>query len=1099
MQDNHTDTATASEADATGKPARHPVRTALWVVLAFLVGLIGAGVVMLVVTDRALVMPAALTQRIEARLNAGLTDGRIDLGQIELALDRGLPRVAARNVELRDKGGFGIVRLAHVRAALEPLALLRGEINLRRLSLSGAELTVRRNSDGGFSLNFDQQARTFAGMGAVLDAADAAFARAPLAQVERIEADGLTLALEDARSGRLWQVTGGRITLKRGATGLDVNAVGDIFNGTDDVAQAQVSVQTWADSGRAVLSATVDGVAAQDVALQSPVLSFLGVLDAPISGALRTALDDAGLPETLAGKLEIGAGALSPAGARPLKFDSARAYFDYDALQQKISFAEVRAQSDLLSFTATGHSYLRDIADDGWPRALVGQFALADLNVAALDLFAAPLRFEGGAVDLRLRPDPFELEIGQLVLMDQVQPADGHLRVRGNIHADDRGWTVALDAAADRLSTGRLVALWPLTLAARTRDWLQANVVTGELFGLEAALRLEPGKPRNLGTSFSFRDGSLRYLPGMPPLEGADGFVTITGDRLSLQLAAGRVSPPLGGQIDMAGSTLVIDDIRQKPSPGHFHLASNGTLTGALSLVRQLPGSGMAPDAPVEIADARALLDTTFTLPMGRPVQPGSIAYRSEGQLIGLRSETLVPGHVLSADRVRVEATPSAIIAEGSGHIDALAVSGRWRRGLAPEEAGTSDLRGRIELSQGFVDTFDIGLPTGSVSGRGWGDISIGLRDGAAPSFRLTSDLDGVVLRLASLDWAKRASGTGRLLVEGALGDIPEIDRVEIEAAGLNAAGRVDLAEGGRFVGATFDRVQVGGWLDSPVSLQAGAGGAAPVIRVQGGTYDLRRADLGDSEAGEARGPVEIALDRLIITEGIQLTEVRGDLAPGTGLNGSLTGRINGGTPVLAEMVQGPRGATVRISSPNAGRAIMDAGFLENARGGSLDLVLQPTGREGEYDGLLRVRGAWVLDAPAFAELLSAISLVGILEQLAGGGINFDTVEAEFLLTPDQVVLYRSSAVGPSLGLSMDGRYLLAEDRMDMQGVISPFYALNALGSILTRKGEGLVGINFNLTGNPDAPRVQVNPLSVLTPGMFRDIFRRPPPEPENR
>jgi hypothetical protein len=65
---------------------------------------------------------------------------------------------------------------------------------------------------------------------------------------------------------------------------------------------------------------------------------------------------------------------------------------------------------------------------------------------------------------------------------------------------------------------------------------------------------------------------------------------------------------------------------------------------------------------------------------------------------------------------------------------------------------------------------------------------------------------------------------------------------------------------------------------------------------------------------------------------------------------------------------------------------------------------------------------------------------------------------------------------------------------MDMQGVVSPFYVLNGIGSFLTRKGEGLFGMNFTLKGPASAPSVGVNPLSLLTPGMFREIFRRPAP-----
>lgn len=63
-----------------------------------------------------------------------------------------------------------------------------------------------------------------------------------------------------------------------------------------------------------------------------------------------------------------------------------------------------------------------------------------------------------------------------------------------------------------------------------------------------------------------------------------------------------------------------------------------------------------------------------------------------------------------------------------------------------------------------------------------------------------------------------------------------------------------------------------------------------------------------------------------------------------------------------------------------------------------------------------------------------------------------------------------------------------------MQGVISPVYLLNGFGAVLTRRGEGLFGFNYTLRGTADDPQVQVNPLSILTPGMFRELFRAPAP-----
>ena len=137
----------------------------------------------------------------------------------------------------------------------------------------------------------------------------------------------------------------------------------------------------------------------------------------------------------------------------------------------------------------------------------------------------------------------------------------------------------------------------------------------------------------------------------------------------------------------------------------------------------------------------------------------------------------------------------------------------------------------------------------------------------------------------------------------------------------------------------------------------------------------------------------------------------------------------------------------------------------------------------------LRVRGA-----SALAELLSAISVVGLLEQLNGDGILFSEASTEFVLTPQAVEVTRGSAVGASLGVSVAGLYGTKTKRLALQGVVSPVYLINGIGAALTRRGEGLFGFNFALGGTSDDPQVSVNPLSILTPGMFREIFRSPAP-----
>jgi hypothetical protein len=66
-----------------------------------------------------------------------------------------------------------------------------------------------------------------------------------------------------------------------------------------------------------------------------------------------------------------------------------------------------------------------------------------------------------------------------------------------------------------------------------------------------------------------------------------------------------------------------------------------------------------------------------------------------------------------------------------------------------------------------------------------------------------------------------------------------------------------------------------------------------------------------------------------------------------------------------------------------------------------------------------------------------------------------------------------------------------------MRGAIAPAYAVNGfLGAIpglgrlfVSREGEGILAFSYQVTGSLDAPKVTVNALSALTPGILRRMF----------
>ncbi|MBT3307021.1 MAG: hypothetical protein HN377_11135, partial [Alphaproteobacteria bacterium] len=63
---------------------------------------------------------------------------------------------------------------------------------------------------------------------------------------------------------------------------------------------------------------------------------------------------------------------------------------------------------------------------------------------------------------------------------------------------------------------------------------------------------------------------------------------------------------------------------------------------------------------------------------------------------------------------------------------------------------------------------------------------------------------------------------------------------------------------------------------------------------------------------------------------------------------------------------------------------------------------------------------------------------------------------------------------------------------------VVPAYAINSalghipvLGEIFTggEKGSGVFAVNYSMSGPTDDPKININPLSALTPGIFRNVF----------
>jgi hypothetical protein len=462
-----------------------------------------------------------------------------------------------------------------------------------------------------------------------------------------------------------------------------------------------------------------------------------------------------------------------------------------------------------------------------------------------------------------------------------------------------------------------------------------------------------------------------------------------------------------------------------------------------------------------------------------------------------VRSETLVKDRPITSPLLRVVADNSEVKIAGKGLFDGIGFDGAWAQPIGPG-SDKSRLVGQVDLTPQALQKFNIALPSGMVSGAGKAGITLDFARGTRPVYALSSDLRGLNIAVPEVSWRKPAGASGQLRVAGKLGQAPSVDTLSIEAAGLSAAGNVTLRQGGGLDRLRFDRLAVGNWLNIPVDLVGRGAGRPLQMVIRGGALDLRRAQFGASQNGSSGGsgpPIKVTLDRLQVTDTFALTNMTGEFTTNGGLGGPFQARLNGGAPVQGTVIPQNGRSAVRLTAGDAGAVLRSAELIKQVVGGQLDLTLLPVGRGGAFDGRLLIKDVRVKDAPGIAALVNAISVVGLVNELNGDGIYFNDVEADFRLTPNQLTLTEASAVGTSLGVSMDGIFALDSGQMDMRGVVTPIYLLNGIGSVLTRRGEGLIGMNYRLRGPAKAPKVSVNPLSALTPGMFRDIFRKPPPD----
>ena len=1054
-------------------------------------GLLGA-----VMQDRTLPLPESLQLKLNVFINSKPNLPNITFDRVGVGLTGWYnPKLILSSAQfLNAETGAGL-RFGALTVVFDGHQLVLGNISPKSVRLSDANFDITRKKNGSFDLGFD----TLDSVGSIfsiddaLNQTEAFFEQKQFGFFESGQLDQLTVNYVDQINNRAWTFDGGTVSVQRADGELNLRGDLALLTGGGDVATLGVFYDGKA-LGEGSIGAEFSDLPAQDLALQSPALTWLSLIDGNLSGSFRSsrAIGELGVLNAI---LDFGQGTLiAGPNETPIGYSEAKTYFSYLPAPGRLDISRLAVQTDWGTLYADGYALLEsDLANNVSSSGMVLHLNVEDSNFSETPWWQDPVTISKASSQLKIKYDPLQVNLGQF----QAEVNGAQLLMSGKASLDPLGWSFNFVGRAPAVSAETVILLWPETLKPKSRSWFEKNVKAGTVKNLTVNAQKIVGAEPTLASSFQFDNADVRFMRLMPDIVDGVGYGNFEENVFSLILQRGHVEAGVGGNIILDGSGLRVPDVRVPNPPATFTINGRGSMHAAMSILDNEPFK-MISKANRDVGDVsgqiafKARLDTWLK----KGVKPEDLNYDVVGVLQNVRSEVLVPGRVLTAKSMAFSADPTGLQVSGDGKLSGIPFAGSWIQPIGVPHVA-SQVIASLELSSETLNTLNIVTPSGAIIGKTIANLKLEINKNKPISFELSSNLQGISLRLPALKWQKEKPALGKVYLKGSFSKPMEVDSFAFKAPGLSAEGSINFDANGLDNVFLSDFI-IGDWLSAAVTLTNRGAGVPMQVSLANGDMDLRKFPLEEAKgqvSSANRAPLVANLNRVQISDSLALNNVRAEFLDGIGSGGLFSGQINNGT-LISGLVKG-QGEKLRleIESLDAGGAMRDAGLIRKAEGGFMDLQLTPA--EGGWNGDLKISSVRIKDAPQIAQLLSAVSIIGLPDQLDGKGIFFDTINGNFNLKNELFTIYESSAVGPSLGMSLDGYINTNSKQLDLQGVLSPFYMLNGIGAILTRRGEGLIGFNFTLRGATKEPEAAVNPLSLFTPGMFREIFRRRPPEQE--
>ncbi|UUX50845.1 AsmA-like C-terminal domain-containing protein [Nisaea acidiphila] len=660
--------------------------------------------------------------------------------------------------------------------------------------------------------------------------------------------------------------------------------------------------------------------------------------------------------------------------------------------------------------------------------------------------------------------------------------------------------------------------IWPPELFDLARNWATRNLKGGVITEMAATLdgRLDIGETTRLTDvsleGFMEFDGvTVHYLRPLAPALGVGGRATFTEKRIDASVTRGYLDDIQlkRADVSLTGIHTVSDDYAT------IEAEIDGPISDILKVLNTKPfgyadALGLAPE---EVGGTGSGI-MRFEMPLLRVMTFDMVDLQAEGRFTGVSLPSRTTRLPFANGEMAMDLDKTGMLLDGTGELSGLPTQIAFLQSF--EEEAEIRRRTHVIVRPDVEKIAQLGLDMRRFAE---GEVELDAtieepRDGDT-RVDLVMGLQNTELRVGELEWEKPAgaAGTFRAQIRARDDAVVAIDRFQVATADLAASGAVQFSpENGRPTRFTVDRLQLGETDLSGVIASDGKGGYT--ANIKGPFADLRELVDGlDHDGAKSKVPlvVNARVDQVLIgkLEPMQdvtlLLEDDGDGNTSLAANGLI-----GAEPVDLFYTTASGTPHFDLSTQSAGNVMKAFEGFDSISGGRLIA----SGELEERDGLsgwnvsLSVLDFDLVDAPVMAQLLSAMSLTGLPAVVQGRGVHFSRMDVNMHVSDEKLVLERLLAQGASLGISASGEIDRVKDETDLSGMVVPAYVLNEvlgsipiLGTLLTGgEGEGFLASEFSVSGSLKKPQVTVNPLTALTPGIFRNLFRlgdAPPKDPE--